>query len=95
MIKNYFFTRVLLVFFFGVLNVTAQNEAEKTLLSQSYDAELTKRTLYFLTTNFKLIPNVEEVIAYQHELEFLKKVPCVDEWLIENAKNKIKFYSKP
>ena len=51
--------------------------------------------LYFLTTNFKLIPNVEEVIAYQHELEFLKKVPCVDEWLIENAKNKIKFYSKP
>jgi hypothetical protein len=51
--------------------------------------------LYFLTTGFNLRPNVEEVIAYQHELEFLKKVPCVDEWLIENAKNKIKFYSKP
>lgn len=50
--------------------------------------------LYFLTTNFKLNPNVEEVIAYQHELEFLKKVPCVDEWLIENAQNKIKYYSK-
>lgn len=62
MIKKYFFTRVLLVFFFGVLNVTAQNEAEKTLLSQSYDAELTKRTLDFLTTN-----NVERegrVFAY-------------------------------
>jgi hypothetical protein len=62
MIKKYFFTRVLLVFFFGVLNVTAQNEAEKTLLSQSYDAELTKRTLYFLSTN-----NVERegrVFAY-------------------------------
>ena len=51
--------------------------------------------LYFLTTRFNLQPNVEEVIAYQHELEFLKKIPCVDEWLIENAKNKIKFYSKP
>ena len=50
--------------------------------------------LYFLTTNFKLNPNVEEVIAYQHELEFLKRVPCVDEWLIKNAENKIKFYSK-
>jgi hypothetical protein len=42
-----------------------------------------------------LAPNVEEVITYQHELEFLKRVPYVDEWLIENAKNKIKFYSKP
>jgi hypothetical protein len=51
--------------------------------------------LYFITTKFYLRPNVEEVIAYQHELEFLKKIPCVDEWLIENAKNKIKFYSKP
>ena len=51
--------------------------------------------LYFLKTGFNLQPNVEEVIAYQHELEFLKKVPCVDEWLIENAKNKIKLYSKP
>jgi len=51
--------------------------------------------LYFLTTNFKLNPNVEEVVVYQYELEFLKKVPCVDEWLIQNAQNKIKFYSKP
>ena len=51
--------------------------------------------LYFVTTKFNLKSNVEEVIAYQHELEFLKKVPCVDEWLVENAKNKIKFYSKP
>ena len=51
--------------------------------------------LYFLTTNFKLNPNVEEVVAYQYELEFLNKVPCVDEWLIQNAQNKIKYYSKP
>jgi len=50
--------------------------------------------LYFLSTNFTLNQNVEEVIAYQHELEFLKRVPCVDEWLIKNAENKIKVYSK-
>lgn len=49
--------------------------------------------LYFLTTKFNLNPNVEEVITYQHELEFLKKIPYVDQWLIENAKNKIKVYS--
>lgn len=51
--------------------------------------------LYFLTTNFKLNPNIEEVIAYQHELEFLMKVPNVDGWLIQNAQNKINYYSKP
>jgi hypothetical protein len=50
--------------------------------------------LYFLTTKFKLNPNVEEVIAYQHELEFLNKVPNVDGWLIQNAQNKIIYYSK-
>ena len=51
--------------------------------------------LYFLSTKFKLNPNVEEVIAYQHELEFLMKVPNVDGWLIQNAQNKINYYSKP
>ena len=51
--------------------------------------------LYLLKTNLNLNPNVEEVIAYQHELEFLKKIPYVDKWLIENAKNKIQFYTKP
>ena len=51
--------------------------------------------LHFKGTKFNLNPNTEEVIAYQHELEFLEKIPCVDPWLIENAKNKIKFYSKP
>jgi len=51
--------------------------------------------LFFKRTNFNLKPNLEEVVCYQHELEFLEKIPCVDGWLIENAKNKIKFYSKP
>jgi hypothetical protein len=50
--------------------------------------------LYFRGTKFNLRPNTEEVIAYQHELEFLEKISGVDPWLIENAKNKIKFYSK-
>ena len=51
--------------------------------------------LYFKETKFNLSPNIEEVFAYEHELEFLEKIPCVDPWLIENAKNKIKYYSKP
>ena len=51
--------------------------------------------LFFKRTNFNLKPNLEEVVCYQHELEFLEKIPCVDSWLIENAKNKIKLYSKP
>ena len=51
--------------------------------------------LYFLSPKFKLNPNVEEVIVYQHELEFLMKVPNVDGWLIQNAQNKINYYSKP
>ena len=51
--------------------------------------------LYFRQTHFNLQPNVEEVVCYQYELEFLNKIPCVNGWLIENAENKIKFYSKP
>jgi hypothetical protein len=39
-------------------------------------------------------PNQEECWAYSYELDFLMKVPCVDEWLIQNAQNKIKYYSK-
>jgi hypothetical protein len=40
-------------------------------------------------------PNQEEYWAYSYELEFLMKVPNVDGWLIENAQNKINYYSKP
>lgn len=51
--------------------------------------------LYFKRLKFNILPNIEEVIAYQHEFEFLETIPCVDPWLIENAKNKINHYSKP
>ena len=40
-------------------------------------------------------PNQEEYWAYSYELDFLMKVPNVDEWLIQNAQNKINYYSKP
>jgi hypothetical protein len=40
-------------------------------------------------------PNQEEYWAYSYELEFLMKVPNVDGWLIQNAQNKINYYSKP
>jgi hypothetical protein len=40
-------------------------------------------------------PNQEEYWAYSYELDFLMKVPNVDGWLIENAQNKISYYSKP
>jgi hypothetical protein len=40
-------------------------------------------------------PNQEEYWAYSYELDFLTKVPNVDDWLIQNAQNKINYYSKP
>ena len=40
-------------------------------------------------------PSQEEYWAYSYELDFLMKVPNVDEWLIQNAQNKINYYSKP
>jgi hypothetical protein len=40
-------------------------------------------------------PNQEEYWAYSYELDFLTKVPNVDGWLIQNAQNKINYYSKP
>ena len=50
--------------------------------------------LYIKQLYSKLNPNEEEVICYTYELNFLYKVPNVENWLIENATNKIKYYSK-
>jgi hypothetical protein len=50
--------------------------------------------LYIKQLYSKLNPNREEVICYTYELNFLYKVPNVENWLIENATNKIKYYSK-
>ena len=50
--------------------------------------------LYIKQLYSKLNPNEEEVICYTYELNFLYKVPNVENWLIENATIKIKYYSK-
>jgi hypothetical protein len=48
--------------------------------------------LFFLKHNCRLLPNDEEVICYRYELNFLSRIPNVEPWLIENSKNKIKYY---
>jgi hypothetical protein len=48
--------------------------------------------LFFLKHNCSLPPNDEEIVCYRYELNFLGKVPNVEPWLIQNAKNKIKYY---
>jgi hypothetical protein len=50
--------------------------------------------LYVKQLCAKVSPNREETICYVYELNFLYKVPNVEIWLIENATNKIKYYSK-
>jgi hypothetical protein len=48
--------------------------------------------LFFLKHNCALTPNDEEIVCYRYELNFLGKIPNVEPWLIQNAKNKIKYY---
>ncbi|WP_445718049.1 S8/S53 family peptidase [Flavobacterium sp.] len=62
MIKNYFFSKVLLTFFIGLLNLNAQTESEKSFLSNTYDKELTLRTIDFLS--FNEFAREERVLAY-------------------------------
>lgn len=50
--------------------------------------------LYIKQLYAKVSPNREETICYVYELNFLYRVPNVEPWLIENANNKIKYYSK-
>ena len=58
-------------------------------------AILIHESYHLLLYGKNMDPNQEECWAYSYELDFLMKVPCVDEWLIQNAQNKIKYYSKP
>jgi hypothetical protein len=37
-------------------------------------------------------PDTEEVLCYEFELQFLKKIPNVDPWLIDNCLKMIRFY---
>jgi len=57
-------------------------------------ALLIHESYHLLLYGKNMDPNQEECWAYSYELDFLMKVPCVDEWLIQNAQNKIKYYSK-
>ncbi len=50
--------------------------------------------LYFKKGNCSLSPNDEEASCYAYELDFLNHIPNVEPWLIQHAKNQIKFYCK-
>lgn len=58
-------------------------------------AILIHESYHLLLYGRNMDPNQEEYWAYSYELDFLMKVPNVDGWLIENAQNKINYYSKP
>jgi len=51
--------------------------------------------LYFLKNNMILPENEEEILCYTYELELLFKIPDVEPWLINHAKNQIEFYTNP
>jgi hypothetical protein len=48
--------------------------------------------LFIANSGIKLDPNVEEVMCYSYELEFLKKMEAKQS-LIDHAKNMISYYS--
>ena len=58
-------------------------------------AILIHESYHLLIFGRNMNPNQEEYWAYSYELDFLTKVPNVDGWLIQNAQNKINYYSKP
>jgi hypothetical protein len=47
------------------------------------------RHLYFRKNGIKMKEIDEETMAYLYELQFLKKIPDVEQFLIDNAKRKI------
>jgi hypothetical protein len=49
--------------------------------------------LYFLHKRVGYAASVEERLCYLYELEFLKKIPNVEPWLIKNAERQIKIYA--
>jgi hypothetical protein len=49
--------------------------------------------LYIKQLYIKMLQNKEEVLAYKYELDFLKKIPNVDQWLINNCVKNIVHYS--
>lgn len=45
--------------------------------------------IYFLMQGYQISENKEECLCYQLELEFLRKIPNVEPWLLEHAKSEI------
>ena len=48
--------------------------------------------LYYRNNNIFLDERDEEILCYQYELDFLKKIPLVENWLIKHCENMIKYY---
>ena len=48
--------------------------------------------LYIKQLYYTLDPRKEELFCYTYELNFLKKIPDVDQWLIQNALKMIEYY---
>ncbi len=58
-------------------------------------AILIHESYHLLIYGRNMNPSQEEYWAYSYELDFLMKVSNVDGWLIQNAQNKMNYYSKP
>jgi hypothetical protein len=52
------------------------------------------RHLYFRNNNIFLNKEFEEILCYKYELDFLQKLPEVEEWLIEHSKKMINYYQE-
>jgi hypothetical protein len=50
--------------------------------------------MYRWNNNLERGMNIEECLGYTYELEFLMKIPNVEPFLIEHAKEMIEFYKK-
>ena len=48
--------------------------------------------LYYRNNNIFLDERFEEILCYQYELDFLKKIPSVEDWLIKHCEIMIKYY---
>ena len=62
------------------------NDIAACLVHESLHLRLTKLT--------KVHDDTEEVVCYKWELDFLRHIPNVENWLISNAKYQISVYSK-
>lgn len=50
--------------------------------------------LKIINQKLKYTPIEEEIFCYYTELEFLRRIPNVEDWLINNAKKMIIYYGK-